>query len=266
MAACVECKHARSPLFLRRRRRRRRTTQRISSLSVVSASQMLQAGIEALFGRNRDHHRKRHYFRRVRRHQPPRHHTSEDEELAKLFLDEPQTKKELLHGPTFAFGAMQGWRATMEDKHKHLIPFDSSSWKLWSYFALFDGHNGKIDLFSKGVSKRSLLFLQGLDAAKNSADHLHVRLLESLNEMLTNDESNRTKPGHAVRSSTLDIEHLKTAIKKTYFQLDQDLREMVKDDSGCVCVRQDDNTHRSSQWCLSRLDHLSSRSRTNLSD
>ena len=117
------------------------------SFSVISASQMLQAGIEALFGRNRDHHRKRNYFRRVRRHQPPRHQTTEEEELAKLFLDQPETKKELQHGSTFGFGAMQGWRATMEDKHKHLIPFDSSSWKLWSYFALFDGHNGKIDRF-----------------------------------------------------------------------------------------------------------------------
>ena len=42
---------------------------------------------------------------------------------------------------------MQGWRSTMEDKHKHLIPFDNHSWKLWSYFAIFDGHNGKKIIF-----------------------------------------------------------------------------------------------------------------------
>ena len=96
------------------------------------------------------------------------------------------------------------------------------------------------------MSKESFVF-QGVDTAKNAADHLDARLLEALNEMLTTDEINRMKPGHAVRSSSLDLDHLKTAIKKTYFQLDQDLRKMVKDESGCVCVREDDNIHQSSQ-------------------
>ena len=65
-------------------------------------------------------------------------------DMNKLFLDKPHTEKELDHGESFGFALMQGWRASAEDFHKHLIPFDSGSWKLWSYFAIFDGHNGRI--------------------------------------------------------------------------------------------------------------------------
>ena len=101
---------------------------------------MLHAGIEALFGRNRDTQQTKHFFRLHRRHS-----TCKDprDELAKFFLDKPQLDKTLNHGNTFAFAAVQGWRATMEDKHKHLIPFDRHSWKSWAYFTIFDGHNGK---------------------------------------------------------------------------------------------------------------------------
>ena len=98
--------------------------------------------VEALFGRNRDHHRKRHLFRLRRRQND--NHKEEADELAKLFCDKPQTEKQFASGTNFGFAAMQGWRATMEDKHKQLISFDNRSWKLWSYFAIFDGHNGKI--------------------------------------------------------------------------------------------------------------------------
>ncbi len=101
---------------------------------------MLHAGIEALFGRNRDGHRTRSFFKILRRH----HNKDESEVLKHLFLDKPKTEKDLAYGTTFGFAAMQGWRSSMEDKHKHLISFDSRSWKLWSYFALFDGHNGEI--------------------------------------------------------------------------------------------------------------------------
>jgi serine/threonine protein phosphatase PrpC len=60
----------------------------------------------------------------------------------KLYLNDPHTAKELDHGESFAFGGMQGWRKSNEDFHKHLIPINRQSWKLWSYFAIFDGHNG----------------------------------------------------------------------------------------------------------------------------
>ena len=95
---------------------------------------MLHAGIEALFGRNRDG---KHRFRFRRRQK------DEQDEFAKFFLDKPHSVKTLHHGSSYAFGAMQGWRSTMEDRHKHLIPLDHHAWKLWSYFAIFDGHNGK---------------------------------------------------------------------------------------------------------------------------
>jgi hypothetical protein len=40
----------------------------------------------------------------------------------------------------------------------------------------------------------------------------------------------------AVRSSDIDLEQLKTAIKQSYYELGEDLGQMVKDESGCVCV------------------------------
>lgn len=106
---------------------------------------MLHAGIDALFGRNRDGHRTKHTFHLRRRHQSHNsNNKDEHNELAKFFLEKPRLEKNLSHDKTFAFAAMQGWRSTMEDQHKHLIPFDNHSWKLWSYFAIFDGHNGNI--------------------------------------------------------------------------------------------------------------------------
>ena len=100
---------------------------------------MLHAGIEALFGRNRDGHRRRHLFQRLRQHT----HKDEHDDLARFFSEKPHLEKILSHGSTFGFAAMQGWRSSMEDRNKHLIPLDNQSWKLWSYFAIFDGHNGR---------------------------------------------------------------------------------------------------------------------------
>jgi hypothetical protein len=113
---------------------------------------MLHTGIEALFGRNRDGHRRKHLFHFRRRHY--HEHKDEHDQLSKLFLDKPKLEKTLIRDSTFAFAAIQGWRSTMEDEHKHLIPFDHHSWKLWSYFAIFDGHNGK-------NKKKSILTYRG---------------------------------------------------------------------------------------------------------
>lgn len=107
-------------------------------------------GIEALFGRSRDHHRKKVLFH-LRRKQ--NNHNEETDELAKLFADKPHIEKELINGPNFAYASMQGWRAAMEDKHKHLTSFDNRSWKLWAYFSIFDGHNGKKRLIFKKKKK-----------------------------------------------------------------------------------------------------------------
>jgi len=66
-----------------------------------------------------------------------------DQEIEEdLYLNDPHTAKELDHGESFAFGGMQGWRKSNEDFHKHLIPMNDHSWKNWSYFSIFDGHNG----------------------------------------------------------------------------------------------------------------------------
>lgn len=129
---------------------------------------ILHAGIEALFGRNRDHHRKRSLFRLLRRHDD---HKEETDELASCFSDKPNTEKELIQGDHFGYAAMQGWRSTMEDKHKQLPCFDSRSWKLWSYYSIFDGHNGKyhfnniyfyftvVSFFSQGSIQRNMLLI-----------------------------------------------------------------------------------------------------------
>jgi hypothetical protein len=78
--------------------------------------------------------------------------------------------------------------------------------------------------------------LIGIDTARSAADHLDRSLLDALNEMLQTDENYRIKPGEPVRSSQLDLNQLRSVIKRTYFQLDQNLRQIVKDESGCVCV------------------------------
>ena len=70
--------------------------------------------------------------------------------------------------------------------------------------------------------------------------------------MLEHQHNESIRPGEPVRSSQLDLDQLRAAIKKTYFQLDQDLRAMVKDDSGCVCVRHRCRT-RTEQRVVSRL-------------
>jgi serine/threonine protein phosphatase PrpC len=66
----------------------------------------------------------------------------DDESEESIILNAPITTKESEHGESFAFCGMQGWRKTNEDFHKHLVPINQNSWKLWSYFAIFDGHNG----------------------------------------------------------------------------------------------------------------------------
>jgi hypothetical protein len=54
--------------------------------------------------------------------------------------------------------------------------------------------------------------------------------------MLAEQDNEKIKHGEPVRSSQLDLPQLRAVIKKTYFELDKDLRTMVKDESGCVCV------------------------------
>lgn len=199
---------------------------------------MLHASIEALFGRNRDGHRTKHIFQLRRRHNDD--HKNEHDELSKFFLEKPHLEKTLIHDTTFAFASMQGWRSTMEDKHKHLIPLDKYAWKLWSYFAIFDGHNGKRngELHLDMVIERILF--KGIDTAKHASEQLHIHLLDTLNHMLQTQHDSRIKVDGSYLASNLDLDKLYNAIKRTYFELDKDLRRVVKDHSGCVCVRMKD--------------------------
>jgi hypothetical protein len=54
--------------------------------------------------------------------------------------------------------------------------------------------------------------------------------------MLAEQNNETIKNGEPVRSSQLDLSQLRAVIKKTYYELDKDLKKLVKDESGCVCV------------------------------
>jgi hypothetical protein len=54
--------------------------------------------------------------------------------------------------------------------------------------------------------------------------------------MLEKQYNGTITPDLPVHSSELDLNQLYTAIKQTYFELDTYLKQIVKDDSGSVCV------------------------------
>lgn len=87
------------------------------------------------------------------------------------------------------------------------------------------------------ISNAGSSFSLGVCAAKNAADQLDSRLLQALNHLLSEQENSDIKAGVPVCSSQLNLNQFHQAIKQTYYDLDQDLRKVVKDDSGCVCVR-----------------------------
>jgi hypothetical protein len=54
--------------------------------------------------------------------------------------------------------------------------------------------------------------------------------------MLSKQTNSTMKTGASICSSKHDLEPMHCAIKDAFFELDKDLRKVVKDDSGCVCV------------------------------
>jgi len=84
--------------------------------------------------------------------------------------------------------------------------------------------------------KKIIFYFQGISTAKNAADQLDLHLLTELNRMRSKIIS-----GASVCSLQPDINQLHNAIKQAYFELDKDLRKIVKDDSGCVCVNIKEN-------------------------
>lgn len=66
---------------------------------------------------------------------------------------------------------------------------------------------------------------------------MHLRLIEALNEIVHQKKGDGAVPEEdPVHCTELDHEELCQAIKKTFLQLDQQMKQVVKDDSGCVCV------------------------------
>ncbi|CAF3713643.1 unnamed protein product [Rotaria sp. Silwood1] len=124
----------------------------------------------------------------------------------KLYLDEPSTKKELYADESFGFGSMQGWRKSNEDCHKDLMPLDNYLWNNWAFFSIFDGHNG-------------------IETAINAAHLLHKFILKSFYENQYDIDTDT------------DTDQFNNIIINTFIQLDKNLRDIVKDDSGSVCVR-----------------------------
>ncbi|CAF1286364.1 unnamed protein product [Adineta steineri] len=116
-------------------------------------------------------------------------------------LDKPNTKKELFGDKLFGIGSMQGWRRTAEDFYKYLVPLDHHAFKHWNYFAIFDGHNG-------------------IDTAKNASHLFDKYLLECFHHVETKIDNH-------------DFERM---IKDTLVLLDKNLRKIVHDQSGSVCI------------------------------
>lgn len=99
---------------------------------------------------------------------------------------------------------------------------------------------------------------QGIDTAKHAAEQLDIYLVNALNDMLNHHTDENVKNGEPVRSSQLDNSQLIATIKQTYYQLDLNLKSLVKDESGSVCVKSCFSvlSERKSYY----LDHMSSRS------
>ncbi|CAF1608897.1 unnamed protein product [Didymodactylos carnosus] len=110
---------------------------------------------------------------------------------------------------------MQGWRSSMEDVHCTLLKLDDKAWSQWSYFSIFDGHNG-------------------LDTARKCAEDFHRYLLKSFNEMLKHGEP----IDGPLKSSQLDLILFRKTIKQTYFFMDEQLRKSKTqhDESGAVVI------------------------------
>ena len=79
--------------------------------------------------------------------------------------------------------------------------------------------------------------MKGIDTARNASEQLGIHLINALNHMLEKQHDDTVYPDIPIHSYELDLQQLHAAIKKTYYDLDQDLRKVVKDESGCVCVR-----------------------------
>merc|ERR1712110_101223 len=105
---------------------------------------------------------------------------------------------------------MQGWRVDMEDAHTTVVSL-SDNLKTWSFFAVFDGHAGKI-----------------------AADICSKDLVEKIQSVLTKDVMEGLTD-----SGDYSIELVETTIKKSFLTMDSILREQLLnqgDRSGSTCT------------------------------
>ncbi|KAF1749882.1 hypothetical protein GCK72_016427 [Caenorhabditis remanei] len=135
------------------------------------------------------------------------------------FLDKPKTDKTNVHGEgngiRYGMSSMQGWRICMEDSHiAEAIMSQSSPYKDWSFFAVFDGHAGH-----HIANRASSQLLEHLITSEEFRDM--TKALEENNGVLT--------------ESTLKL--LETGIKKGFVSFDEISKTSNEiNKSGCTAV------------------------------
>jgi hypothetical protein len=147
------------------------------------------------------------------------------------------------------------------------------AWKIniniCSPWILNDGNHGQSSPFSMAITVREtvmglraiLIAIEriGIETAKYASHQLLSHLLTAFNHMLDEQHKAGVTLQTPIRSSDLDRTLFHAAIKEAYFQLDQDLKKAVNDQSGAVCVClffHSDRLYSSS----SSTDHLSHQS------
>ncbi|ULT89564.1 hypothetical protein L3Y34_008177 [Caenorhabditis briggsae] len=134
------------------------------------------------------------------------------------FLDKPKTDKTNVHGEgngiKYGMSSMQGWRICMEDSHiAEAIMSQSSPYKDWSFFAVFDGHAGH-----------------------HIANRASSQLLEHL---ITSDEFRQMTKALEENNGTLTdstLKLLETGIKKGFLSFDEISKSSEINKSGCTAV------------------------------
>lgn len=130
------------------------------------------------------------------------------------FLAKPKTEKntDIGEGNGIKYGlcSMQGWRVDMEDAHTTAVSLGDNL-KSWSFFAVFDGHAGKI-----------------------AADICSKDLVDKIQSVLTNDVMSGLTD-----SGDYSTELVETTIKKSFLTMDTILRDQLRhqgDRSGTTCT------------------------------
>jgi len=130
------------------------------------------------------------------------------------FLAKPKTEKSTDKGEgnglKYGLCSMQGWRVDMEDAHTTAVSLDDNL-KNWSFFAVFDGHAGKI-----------------------AADICSRDLVEKVRKVLTDEVMQGLTD-----AGDYSTEAVESTVKKSFLTMDSILREELRnkgDRSGTTCT------------------------------